>query len=564
MNRPFPWLQPVFLILLLSLLFSCREKPKGPSKERINEMGLKRGEVITCGPLDKKFGSVAFNTSCSGETDDFNLAMELLHSFEYEEAEKVFARIIDKEPDCAMAYWGVAMSNFHPLWTPPSEPELKKGLRAIRIAQAITKRSKREEAYIDAIAAFYDGWDKVDHYSRCIRFEKAMEKLSTAYPNDKEATIFYALALNAAADPTDKSLNKQKKAGEMLNALYSAAPDHPGIIHYIIHTYDFPELAEMALPAARKYATVAPSSAHALHMPSHIFTRLGLWDECIRSNLASVASARCYAEAAGIKGHWDEELHGMDYLMYAYLQKGEDRLAKGQLDYLNTIIDVYPINFKVAYAFAAIPSRYLLENKSWREAASLQVHCPDFPWKDFQWQKAIVHFTRLMGFVHIDKIDSAKGELKELNLIYNKLTEQKDAYKANQVQIQISTSEAWLRWKEGKNDEALMLMDRAADAEDKTFKHPVTPCEVIPARELLGDLLLQMNRPGEALEAYEADLKRHPLRFNGLYGAGSAAERAGDPKKASLYYRQLLGIINPANAIRPEIAIVKQFLKEQK
>jgi tetratricopeptide (TPR) repeat protein len=563
MNRPPPWLQPVFLILVLSMVFSCGEKHKSPSKERIDEMGLKRGAVIACSPGDTKLGSVAFTTSCSGETADFNLAMELLHSFEYDEAEKVFARIIDKEPDCAMAYWGVAMSNFHPLWTPPSEPELKKGVKAIRIAQTIAKRTKREEAYVDAIAAYYDGWDKIDHYSRCIRFEKAMEELSRAYPNDREATIFYALALNAAADPTDRSLNKQKKAGAILDDLYSAEPDHPGIIHYIIHTYDYPELAAKALPAARKYAAVAPSSAHALHMPSHIFTRLGLWDECIRSNLASVASARCYAGAAGIKGHWDEELHGLDYLMYAYLQRGEDRLAKEQLDYLDTINNVFPVNFKVAYAFAAIPSRYLLENKRWKEAAELQTHYPGFPWKDFQWQKAIVHFTRLMGFVHMSNIDSAKAELKELNLIHNKLAGQKDAYKANQVQIQISTSEAWLRWKEGKNDEAIVLMNRAADAEDNTFKHPVTPCEVIPARELLGDLLLQMDKPGEALEAYEADLKRHPRRFNGLYGAGSAAEKAGDLKKADLYYRQLVNIIDHADTTRPEIAIVKKFLNRQ-
>ena len=513
-------------LLLLSTLLSCREKPGGASKERINEMNLKRGAVITCGPVDKKFGSVVFNTSCSGETEDFNLAMELLHSFEYDEAEKVFAKIIDKEPDCAMAYWGVAMSNFHPLWTPPSGPELEKGVKAVRIAQAINKKSKREEAYIAAIAAFYEGWDKIDHYSRCVRFEKAMEKLYADYPDDREAAIFYALALNAAADPTDRSLNKQKKAGSILNALYTAEPDHPGIIHYLIHTYDYPELAEMALPAARKYASVAPSSAHALHMPSHIFTRLGLWDECIRSNLASVASARCYAAAAGIKGHWDEELHGMDYLMYAYLQEREDQLAKEQLDYLDTINDVNPVNFKVAYAFAAIPSRYLLENKRWKEAAGLQLHGSNFPWEDFPWQNAIVHFTRLMGFVHIGRIDSAKAELKQLNFNYNKLVDQKDSYKANQVQIQINAAEAWLRFKEGRNKEALMLMALAADAEDKTFKHPVTPCEVIPARELLGDLLLQMNRPGEALEAYELDLKRHPNRFNGLYGARLAAERA--------------------------------------
>jgi len=526
-------------MLLLLLLFSCGEKHKSPSKERINEIGLKRGAVISCSPNDTKFGSVTFTTSCPGGTADFNLAMELLHSFEYDEAEKVFAKIIDKEPDCAMAYWGVAMSNFHPLWTPPSEPELKKGVKAIRIAQAISNKTKREAGYIDAIAAFFEDWDKIGHYSRCIRFEKAMEKLSTAYPDDKEATIFYALALNAAADPADSSLNKQKKAGEILHELYAAAPDHPGIIHYIIHTYDFPELAAMALPAARKYASVAPSSAHALHMPSHIFTRLGLWDECIHSNLASVAAARCYSEAAGIKGHWDEELHGMDYLMYAYLQKGEQRLAKEQLDYLNTISEVYPVNFKVAYAFAAIPSRYLLENKNWKEAAGLQLHCPNFPWKDFQWEKAIVHFTRLMGLVHTGNIDSAKAELNTLNGIHSKLAEQKDAYKANQVQIQISASEAWLRWKERKNDEALALMSLAADAEDKALKHPVTPCEVIPARELLGDLLLQMNKPEQALEAYEADLKRHPNRLNGLYGAALAAQKAGDLKKAGLYHRQL-------------------------
>jgi tetratricopeptide (TPR) repeat protein len=559
MNKLF-LLQPVFFILFLSPLISCREKHKTPSKESINEMDLKRGAVIACGFPDKKLGSVAFEMSCSGETEDFNLAMELLHSFEYDEAEKVFAKIIDKEPDCAMAYWGVAMSNFHPLWAPPSEPELKKGTQAIKIAQAITKKSKREEAYINAIAAFYDDWDKIDHYSRCLRFEKAMEKLRTEYSTDKEAAIFYALALDAAAAPTDSSLDRQKKAGEILNALYPAEPDHPGIIHYIIHTYDYPQLAQMALPAARKYASVAPSSAHALHMPSHIFTRLGLWDECIQSNLASVASGRCYAEAAGIKGHWDEELHGMDYLMYAYLQKGENQLAKQQWDYLNEINAVYPINFKVAYAFAAIPSRYVLENKSWKEAANLQMHYSNFPWKDFQWQEAIVHFARLIGFVHIGNRDAAKAELKELNLIHDRLVEQKDTYKAGQVQIQIGTSEAWLRFKEGMNKEALMLMNQAADAEDKTVKHPVTPCEVIPARELLGDLLLQMNKPGEALEAYEMDLKKHPNRFNGLYGAGLAAERAGDPQKAGMYYRQLLSMVNPAGSARPELIPAKQFL----
>ena len=557
-------LPPVFFILLSLIPLSCREKNARPSKEIINEMNLKRGSVITCGPNDQQFGSVEFEISCSEKVkDDFNLAIKLLHSFEYDEAEKAFAKIIDEQPECAMAYWGVAMCNFHALWTPPSETELKKGAKAIEIAQSIAHKSKREEEYINAIASFYKEWDKVDHRTRCINFGKAMENLHTEYPKDKEAAIFYALALNASADPADKSFTKQKKAGSILNTLYPGEPNHPGIVHYIIHTYDSPELAEMALPAARKYASVAPSSAHALHMPSHIFTRLGLWSECINSNLASVSSAQCYAESAGIKGHWDEELHGMDYLVYAYLQKGENDLAKKQLDYLNTINEVYPINFKVAYAFAAIPSRYLLENKNWQEAANLNIK-KNFPWENFLWQKAIIHFTRLIGSVHIGDIDSAKAELKELNRIHDRLLGQKDTYKANQVQIQIKTAEAWMRFKEGKNNEALILMNLAADMEDKTEKHPVTPGEVIPARELLGDMLLQMNKPDEALKAYEADLKKHRYRFNGLYGAAIAAERGNNFEKANTYYQQLTSIAYSTNSNRPELETARLFLKKEK
>ena len=552
----------VFCVLLLLILVSCKEKNPGPSKKAIDEINLKRGQVISCGPADKQFGSVEFEISCSEKVKkDFNLAIELLHSFEYDEAEKVFAKIIDEEPECAMAYWGVAMCNYHPLWTPPSEAELKKGSKAIEIASSIKQKSKREADYIYAISLFYKDWDKVDHQTRNLNFEKSMQKLYEEYTNDKEAAIFYALALDAAADPADKSYKNQKKAGTILNALYPNEPNHPGVAHYIIHTYDYPELAELALPAARKYASVAPSSAHALHMPSHIFTRLGLWDECINSNLASVSSAQCYAQTAGIKGHWDEELHGLDYLVYAYLQKGDNHLAKEQWDYLKTINNVYPANFKVAYAFAAIPSRYLLENKMWNEAASLNLHPANFPWQNFPWQEAIVHFTRLMGSIHIGNIDLAKSELKKLNAAYDTLIRQKDSYKTNQVQIQIKASEAWMQLKDGNNKEALKLMNFAAYMEDKTEKHPVTPGEVIPAKELLGDMLLQKNNPEKALEAYEADLKKHPNRFNGLYGAGLAAEKSGNKEKANFYYRQLLTTVGQVNSARPELASVKLFLK---
>ena len=550
------------LIALLALPSSCGEKRTSPSQAAIAAMSLKRGLLITCGRSDSQFGSVTFEVSCGQEAKaDFNLGVKLLHSFEYDEAEKVFAKIIDSNPTCAMAYWGVAMANFHPLWTPPSEPELTKGRQAIRIAQAITEKSARESAYIEAISAFYDNWEKVDHRSRCISFQKAMQEVHIQYPTDIEASIFYALSLNAAADPADKSFTNQRKAGDLLNSLYPNEPNHPGIIHYLIHTYDYPELAALALPAAKKYASVAPSSAHALHMPSHIFTRLGLWADCIRSNQASVEAAQCYAAEAGIKGHWDEELHGLDYLMYAHLQRGDNVRAKQLWNYVATIDKVEPTNFKVAYAFAAIPSRYLMENRLWKEAAALPIGKKNIAWDTFQWQKAILHFTRFMGAIHLHDVKSAKVELGQLYQIHENLLAQKDTYKANQVQIQIGTAQAWLLLAEGHPQAALLAMNAAADLEDLTEKHPVTPGEVIPARELAGDMLLHLNEPRQALVAYEANLKKHPNRFNGLYGAGLAAEKSGNLEKAALYYRQLLMVVNLTHSDRPELRAVKRFLK---
>ena len=554
-----------FLILIsLHMIFlSCRERNPIPSKNAINELNLKRGAVISCAQPGKQFGQVEFAFSGNENIkSDFNLGIALLHSFEYDEAEKVFAGIIEKEPACAMAYWGVAMCNYHPLWTTPSVPELKKGAKAIEIAGSIQQKTKRETAYIAALASFYKDWEKVEHKIRSANFERSMQKLYKGFPGAKEAAAFYALALDAIADPTDKSFKNQKKAGAILTALYPNEPSHPGIAHYIIHTYDYPELAALALPVARKYASIAPSSAHALHMPSHTFTMLGLWDECIQSNLASVAAAKCYAEESGIKGHWDEELHGMDYLVYAYLQTGENDLAQKQWDYLKTMKSVFPVNFKVAYAFAAIPSRFLLENKNWKAAANLPIQPVDFPWKNFPWQKANIHFTRLMGAVHTGEPNAARSELEQLNLLHDTLTAQQDNYKANQVQIQIKASAAWIAYKEGNEPKALTLMNEAAELEDKTEKHPVTPGAAVPARELLGDMLLLMNQPEKALDAYEANLKKHPNRFNGLYGAGLAAEKSGYTEKATRYYSQIVKITSQSNSQRPELTAIKQFLKK--
>ena len=552
------------LFLLLFAAASCGNRNTGPTPLLISEMNLKRGDVISCGPADQQLGTLSFQVSGTPDVkEDFTLAVKLLHSFEYDEAEKVFACIIDKAPGTAMAYWGVAMCNFHPLWTPPTEAELKKGAQAIGIATGIERKTERESDYIAAIGSFYKNYRQTDHLSRCLQFEKAMEALRSKYPDDMEASLFYALALNAAADPADKTFAKQKKAGAILDPLYRAYPDHPGAVHYIIHTYDAPELAHRGLEAARRYASIAPSSAHALHMPSHIFTRLGLWQECISANLASVRSAQCYAQATGLAGHWDEELHGLDYLVYAYLQRGQNGLAKAQLSYLDSIREVHPANFKVAYAFAAMPARYVLENKQWAEAAGLPVPAKNFSWEAFPWQKSIIHFARVMGALHTGNNNMVTAELTELGRLHTLLVEEKDAYKAGQVAIQMKTAEAWKLFKEGKTGLALAEMSLAASLEDNTIKHPVTPGEVIPARELLADMLLQMNRWDEALAAYEAGLKKHPNRFNGLHGAGVAAELSGRLDKARSYYKQLHATTDPEHSTRPELKKALQFLQRE-
>ena len=551
-----------FLFLSAVLIFSCGENNSTPSIEMISQLHLKRGDLISCGPADKELGTVDFKITGSEKVNqDFNLALELLHSFEYEEAEKVFAKIIDESPRSAMAYWGVAMCNFHPLWEPPSEANLKAGSQAIEIAKSINKKSDLESGFINAAAEYYKDWNTTNAHERALHFEKAMEQLHETYPEEKEPAIFYALALDAAADPTDKSYQKQKKAGAILQALYAGEPNHPGIIHYLIHTYDYPGLAIMALPAAKKYAAVAPSSAHALHMPSHIFIRLGLWDDAIKSNLQSVSAAQCYGQSAGIKGHWDEELHGLDYLVYGYLQRGENNLANEQLKYVATMDSVSPSNFKVAYAFAAIPSRVALENKNWKQAAALQLH-PNFAWNKFPWQESIIHFARLLGMAHAGNLQGAKEEFAKLQQLRDTLRNQKDFYKSKQVEVQMKAGEAWLQFASGKKTEAFTLMKAAADMEDSTTKHPVTPGEVLPARELYADMLLQAQQYENAFQEYEIALKKSPNRFNSLYGAGVAAEKF-DKQKAIVYYKKLLEIAGAENDQRPELADVRSLLAKQ-
>lgn len=552
------------LFCFLMVMSGCQVKTDKVSFQRkLQSINFSRGEITLCGSEEGQFGKVGFNLSCMEKVRaNFNLATALLHSFEYAEAEKIFVKVIDEDPECVMAYWGVAMSNFHPLWAQPTKEELEKGSQIISLARSLKAKSRKESDYLEAAGTMYDDWNTLDHQTRILKFEKAAEKIYLGYPEDREAAIFYALALRAAADPADKSFMKQRKAGEILSALFPNEPDHPGIAHYLIHTYDYPELAELALPAARKYASIASASAHALHMPSHIFTRLGLWDEAVNSNINSVAAAKCYAENSGITGHWDEELHGIDYLVYAYLQQARDATAKEQLEYLQSINVVFPVNFKDAYTFAAVPTRYALERKDWKAASTLELNPVDFPWKDFVWQKSIVSFGKVLGAVHLRDMAAAKAGLAELKANYTTLMESEKGYEANQVKIEIIASEGWIQLLKGNKNEATCLMTEAATMEDATEKHPVTPGEVVPARELLGDMLMEMNEYSKALEAYEADLLRHPGRFNGLSGAGLAASKLGETEKATNYFRQLIISTQLSDKKRSDLTKAELFLRQ--
>lgn len=516
---------------------------------------------------NEKLGKVTFRISCSAEAQSlFNRAVAWLHSFEYEEAERAFAEAAAKDPSCAMPHWGIAMSQYHQLWAAPSAAELRKGAAAMEKARSIGAKTERERGFISAIEKFYGNWETLDHQTRATAYEKAMEEVSRHYPNDREAAVFYALALNATAlatVPADKTYARQKKAAGILNRVLREEPDHPGVTHYLIHSYDYPALASMALAAARSYSKIAPSSAHALHMPSHIFTRLGLWQEAIQSNIASEQAAKDYGLRNHLTGVWDEQLHAMDYLGYAYLQSGRDVEAKRVLDEMTSIRKVEPETFKVAYAFAALPARYTLERRRWAEAARLELQ-PGFPWNKFRWAEAITSFARAIGAARAGDAAGAQRNLDKLNEIKTALSQKKENYDwPTQIEIQRLAAEAWLARARGKNDDAVRLMRSAADLEDATEKHPVTPSPVLPAREMLGDLLLELKLHSAALREYEASLKNSPLRFNAVYGAARAAEQAGYRVKARTFYERLLAISQRADGDRMELRHAKEFLRRK-
>jgi tetratricopeptide (TPR) repeat protein len=484
---------------------------------------------------EEEVGSVHFVTSCSAAvTANFNRAVALLHSFQYEQARAAFTEVSQHDPNCAMAEWGVAMSHYHGLW---DNGDMAAGReaehRAENIAAVSAATSTREKAYIEALAEIYreDGKDKTSH---ALRFEQKMGALQADYPEDTEAAIFHALVLAITAPKTDKTFANQKKCGEILQPIFAKQPHHPGVAHYIIHCYDNPVLAEQGLTAARMYAKIAPASAHANHMPSHIFTRVGSWDESIASNSKS-AQLAAIAETTSTNGEArDQRLHALDYLEYADLQSGRVKEAKAVLDEMTSLPPLTGLTLTGDYSLAAVPARYCLELGKWQEASELKAITGAVPWA-----QAITWMAVGVGSARVGDLKKAGQAEQALAALRDTTTKLGNTYWANQIEVQRQEVAAWITYKSGRVQDAVAAMRSAAEFEESMDKNAVTPGAVTPAREMLAQLLLAEKRPKEALVEYEAVLKIAPNRFNAVYGAASAAEASGNAVVASQYFHKL-------------------------
>jgi tetratricopeptide (TPR) repeat protein len=551
----------LLIVLSIILCFSSCENKKTSSIQSFSELDLKRGDLLLCG--DPNFGDVSFALSCRYDLrETFNLGLSLMHSFEYAEAEKAFVSVLDQDPECLMAYWGTAMSILnHPLSFKQNLKSLERGEKLLKVAQTLTPNNEREKDYIDAVTVYFNDWQTLDTKTRKLNYEHKMEELYNKYPGDVETAVFYSLAVLATADLNDKSYIKQKKSGQILEKLFETNPNHPGIAHYIIHNYDSPELAHLALNTARKYAVIAPSSAHAQHMPSHIFTRLGLWNESIKSNIDSANSAVCYAESVNPNANWVSEIHALDYLVYAYLQMGDNSRAQSEMNKMLEIKEVFPSDhFASAYALIAVPARLAVENKNWELATELELPKTNLDWDKAPWPKAMLHFSRALGFTNTGNSLAAQKELDILINLRDRLNESKNSYESGQVTIQIESIRGWIEYSKGNTEKAIKYMKLATKLESETSKAAVTPGEIIPAEELLADLYMLSGKPKEALKSYELNLKGRPFRFNGIYGAAKAAQKLDNNELAAYYFEKLIKVSKDINSSRPELLEAKDFL----
>jgi hypothetical protein len=489
----------------------------------------------------KHLGKVHFETSCTPAAQKlFDQGMLYQHSFWYRSSKQTFEEALKADPNCAMAHWGIALSLLYNPHAPPPPANLPLGLEAIQKARALNAKTQRERDYIDALANMYVDHDKVDHRARVQNYLKAQEQVALRYPKDDEAQIGYAITLNVAASPNDKTYANQLKGAALLEPIYKRQPQHPGAAHYLIHLYDYPAIAGKGLNAAKRYAKIAPAAPHAQHMPSHIFTRVGYWKESIAANAES-------ARVAKLDGEQHDQAHGMDYLVYAHLQLAQDKKAKAVVDELNAI-DFKIDRFAGPYGVAASNARYVVERGDWKAAAELQPRQTKYLYAD-----AVTYFARALGKARSGDQAGAKPDIEKLGELSAKLKEAKDAYWSEIVGIQQQVARAWVLHAEGKHDEALNAMSAAADAEDKTEKHPVTPGPLAPARELYGAMLLDRGMPKEALAAYEAVLAKEPNRLATYVGAAKAATKLGIGDKAKRYTAKVMSLTKDADTQRPEV-----------
>jgi hypothetical protein len=505
-----------------------------------------------------QLGAVTFPVSCDPKVQKaFERGVALLHSFWYEEAEKEFMRISVDAPNCAMAHWGVAMSLWHQLWNEPDKKVIQHGLDEVHQAKTTDGPiTPREKAYIAAIAAFYSDSKKLDHAARAKAYSDSMKKVYETYPDDHEAAVFYALSLLASEPHDDATFANRKQAAAILEKLFATEPDHPGVAHYLIHSYDKPQLAQLGLPAARRYAQIAPASPHALHMPSHIFARVGLWQDDINSNLASIAATRkTAAMGMGGEGH---QFHAMDFLFYAYMQSGRDADAKALIEEIRAMPNKHDDMYGKGYdphaaTLAHLSALYPIEMHDWASAAALPPAEVAGTAED-----STIYWARAIGSAHLRKPDDARKDLAAIDSIHKKLAAEKSEF-ASAVEDDRKEAQAWMAFAEGKDDDAVEAMRAIADKEDSLGEEP----EGIPAREMIADMLLEAKRPQQALAEYQTDLKLHPNRFDGLYGAARAAEAAGKNNDAAEYYALLLKVCDGSNSTRPELSRARELVAEK-
>jgi tetratricopeptide (TPR) repeat protein len=506
-------------------------------------------------PRGEKLGRVLFKTSCTPEAQqEFERALAMLHSFYFPETVKAFTKVTEIDSGCAIAYWGLAVSTRpNPLVGPFDAATLQRGLDAVEKGKMIGAKTQRERDWLAAIEAFYKDFNKVDQDTRTRNYEKAMEALAKKYPNDVEAKIFYALALNETFD--HKSMAPLLKAIKILEPLDKKYPEHPGITHYLIHSYDFAPIAKKGVPAANKYAKIAPSAPHAQHMPSHIYSMVGMWKESIGSNLSSIKVANEYAATSKLDGTLSGVPHAYDFMQYAYLQRGQDAKAKALIEESAAVKKLIGVVSAGQMARAAVPARYMLERQDWQGAAQLQPLGTPFPAAE-----AVTHFARAMGAARSGNFAAAQADIDKLKELRSGLEQAQQSYWAEQVEVQILGAQAWVAQGQGNKDEALRFMRAAADLEDGSEKHVAMENRLYPMRELLGDMLREQGQPSAALKEYEVSMKNAPNRLRGYYGAAKAAAAAGNQQKAATYMRSLAQLTRDADSDRTEIREAKQQL----